>query len=43
MPIAARSRSADNWIQWEFRGEPGERFSVKVALGDASIVENFVI
>jgi len=41
--LSARSRKADNWIQLEFRGEPGERFSVKVALGDASIVENFVI
>ncbi|WP_341735331.1 DUF1822 family protein [Microcoleus sp. CAWBG640] len=41
--LEARSRSADNWIQLEFRGEPGERFSVKVALGDASIVEGFVI
>jgi hypothetical protein len=39
----ARSGKADNWIQLEFRGEPGERFSVKVALGDASIVETFVI
>jgi len=41
--LEARSRLADNWIQLEFRGEPGERFSVKVALGDASIVETFVI
>lgn len=41
--LEAKSRKADNWIQLEFRGEPGERFSVKVALGDASIVENFVI
>ncbi|MFB2891596.1 DUF1822 family protein [Aerosakkonemataceae cyanobacterium BLCC-F50] len=41
--LEARSRKADNWIQLEFRGEPGEKFSVKVALGDASIVENFVI
>lgn len=41
--LEARSRSADNWIQLEFRGEPRERFSVKVALGDANIVENFVI
>jgi Protein of unknown function (DUF1822) len=41
--LEAKSRQADNWIQLEFRGEPGERFSVKVALGDASIVENFII
>ncbi|MEZ2228919.1 DUF1822 family protein [Microcoleus sp.] len=41
--LEARSRSADNWIQLEFTGQPGERFSVKVALGDASIVEDFAI
>lgn len=41
--LEARSRHADNWIQLEFNGEPGERFSVKVALGDASLVEDFVI
>ncbi|WP_254173194.1 DUF1822 family protein [Planktothrix pseudagardhii] len=41
--LEARSRKADNWIQLEFRGEPGEKFSVKVALGDASIIENFII
>ncbi len=41
--LEAQSRTADNWIQLEFRGEPGERFSVKVALGDASIREEFII
>jgi hypothetical protein len=41
--LEARSRQADNWIQLEFRGEPGERFSIKVALGDVSITEKFVI
>lgn len=41
--LEARSRKADNWIQLEFRGEAGERFSVKVALGDANIIENFAI
>ena len=30
-------------IQLEFSGEPGERFSIKVALGDLSITEAFVI
>ncbi|WP_354634606.1 DUF1822 family protein [Planktothricoides raciborskii] len=41
--LEAESRNADNWIQLDFRGVPGEQFSVKVALGDANIVENFVI
>ncbi|MFW6296780.1 MAG: DUF1822 family protein [Halothece sp.] len=41
--LEAKSRTADNWIQLAFRGEPGERFSVKVALGEAEIVEQFVI
>ena len=41
--MAAEARSADNYIQLLFSGEPGERFRVKVALGDASITEDFVI
>ncbi len=43
MFLEAQARSADNWIQLEFRGEPGERFNVKVALGDLSVTDNFVI
>lgn len=39
--LEAQARSADNYIQLEFSGELGERFSVKVALGDASIMEDF--
>ncbi len=41
--LEAQARKADNWIQLEFRGEIGEQFRVKVALGDASITEDFVI
>lgn len=41
--LEAQSRSADNYIQLQFSGLPGELFSVKVALGDASIVEDFAI
>jgi hypothetical protein len=41
--LKAEARSADEWIQREFSGQPGERFSVKIALGDLSIIENFVI
>jgi len=41
--LEAQARSADNYIQLQFRGKPGEQFSVKVALGDVSITENFVI
>ncbi|WP_017719341.1 DUF1822 family protein [Kamptonema formosum] len=37
------SRSADNYIQLEFSGQPGERFFAQVAFGDASITEEFVI
>ncbi len=39
--LSAQSRSADNYLQLQFRGEPGDEFSVKVALGDVSITENF--
>lgn len=41
--LEAQARSADNYIQLQFSGQPEERFSVKIALGDASITENFVI
>lgn len=41
--MSAQSRSADNSIQLGFRGDRGDCFSVKVALGDASVTEDFVI
>jgi Protein of unknown function (DUF1822) len=41
--MEAKSRTADNYIQLQFRGTLGERFSVKVSLGDASITEDFEI
>jgi hypothetical protein len=41
--LEATARSADNWIQLEFSGRSQERFSVKVALGDVSITEDFAI
>lgn len=41
--LEAQARSTDNYIQLQFSGEPGERFSVKVALGDVSFTENFAV
>ena len=41
--LEAQARSADNYIQLQFSGLPGEKFSVKVALGDASVIEDFTI
>lgn len=41
--LEAQARNTDDYIQLRFRGSPGERFSVKVANGDTSITENFVI
>jgi hypothetical protein len=41
--IDAHARSDNKNIQLEFGGEPGDRFSVKVALGDVSVTENFVV
>ncbi len=41
--LEAQARSADNYIQLQFSGKPGELFSVKVTLGDVSFTENFVI
>jgi hypothetical protein len=39
----AQSRVADNYIQLQLSGQPGEAFSVQVAIGDASVTESFVI
>lgn len=41
--IDARTRSDNKTIQLEFGGESGDRFGVKVALGNVSVTENFVI
>ncbi|MCG6138667.1 MAG: DUF1822 family protein [Nostoc sp. LLA-1] len=41
--MEAQTRSSNKNIQLEFSCEVGERFSVKLALGDISITENFVI
>lgn len=41
--LEAQARSADNYIQLQFRGDSGEQFSVRVALGDVSVVEDFAI
>jgi hypothetical protein len=41
--LEAQSRKLDNYIQLQFRGEPTEQFSVKVAINDSSITEYFRI
>ncbi|QSJ17351.1 DUF1822 family protein [Nostoc sp. UHCC 0702] len=41
--LEAQARSADNYIQLQFKGETQEQFSVQVSLDDMSITENFVI
>ena len=41
--MVARANSANKNMQLHFSGEPGETFSVKVTLGDVSVIENFVI
>lgn len=41
--IDAHARSDNQNILLEFGGEPGDRFSVKVALGDFSVTEYFVV
>lgn len=41
--IDTRSRSDNKSIQLEFGGELGDRFSLKVTLGDDSVTENFII
>ncbi|GAA6621714.1 DUF1822 family protein [Scytonema sp. NUACC26] len=41
--LESQARSADNYIQLQFKGEPGEQFSVKLGLNDASVTEHFAI
>ncbi|MFN6462814.1 MAG: DUF1822 family protein [Nostoc sp. DedVER02] len=41
--LDAQSRKSDNYIQLQFRGEPTEQFSVRVAFNDTSITEHFRI
>lgn len=41
--LTAQARSADNWMQLQFKGQSGEHFSVKLVFNDASITEYFVI
>lgn len=41
--LEVEARRADNYIQLQFNGKPGEQFGVKVALGDDSVTEDFVI
>ncbi|KAB8335767.1 DUF1822 family protein [Scytonema tolypothrichoides VB-61278] len=37
------TRESDNYIQLRFNGQQGEQFSVKVAIGNASVTEHFEI
>ncbi|MGQ4649534.1 DUF1822 family protein [Lyngbya aestuarii] len=39
----ARAKSANQNIQLELTGEPGDSFSVKVTLDEVSVTENFVV
>ena len=41
--LEAKSRNKDNAIQLELRGDRDDAFAVKVALGEASVTEEFVI
>ena len=41
--LEAQSRGADNYLQLQLSGLPGERFAVQVAIADARVVEQFVI
>ncbi|MGI0489843.1 DUF1822 family protein [Pantanalinema rosaneae CENA516] len=41
--LSTQSRSADNYIQLQFSGVAGERFSSQVAIGETQITQEFVI
>lgn len=41
--MEAQARSSNKNIQLQFSGESGERFSIKMTLGNVSVIEDFVI
>jgi hypothetical protein len=41
--MEAQTRSTNKNIQLQFSGEVGERFSIKLVLGNISVIENFLI
>lgn len=41
--MEAQARSADDWMQLEFSCEHEEKFSVKIVLGETSVIEKFVV
>jgi hypothetical protein len=41
--LEVQAREQDKYIQLKFTADPGDQFSVRVALDDASITESFVI
>jgi Protein of unknown function (DUF1822) len=41
--LEAQARGADNYLQLQFSGLPGEPFGVRVAIADAYVMEQFVI
>ena len=41
--FTVQSRNKDNYIQFKFTAEYGDRFNIQVALGDANITERFVV
>ncbi|MBF2066954.1 MAG: DUF1822 family protein [Calothrix sp. C42_A2020_038] len=41
--LEVQARSQDNYIQFRFNADPGDKFSVQVALGTASITEYFMV
>ncbi|MFN6484588.1 MULTISPECIES: DUF1822 family protein [unclassified Nostoc] len=41
--MEVQSRSADDWMQLEFSCQHEEKFSVKIVLGETSLMEEFVV
>ena len=41
--MEAQSRQADNYIQLQFSGNPGERFKVRIYMDNAEYIEEFIV
>lgn len=41
--LEVSARGQDNYIQFRFNADPGDKFSVQVSLGEASVTEYFIV
>lgn len=43
IPQLEKQAKASNWLQLRFRGNIGDKFTLKISLGEDSVIEKFII